>query len=110
MKISQQGLDLIKQHESFSPVPYLCPAGKLTIGFGHVVQAWEHFTRISEEEAEELLHQDVSIAENCVNSAVKVPITQNQFDAMVSLAFNIGCEAFRNSTFLRMLNNEIKAA
>jgi lysozyme len=110
MRISQNGLDLIKQHESFSPTVYICPAGKPTVGFGHVVLPNESFTRISEQEAEDLLCKDVSIAENCINNAVKVPITQNQFDALVSFVFNVGCAAFLKSTLLRKLNNEIKAA
>lgn len=104
MKISQTGLDLIKQHESFSPTVYICPAGEPTIGYGHVVLPHESFTRINEQDAEEILRKDVAIAERCVNNAVKVPITQEQFDALVSFVFNVGCAAFLKSTMLRKLN------
>jgi lysozyme len=104
MRISQNGLDLIKQHESFSSVPYFCPAGKLTIGYGHRVLSGENFTSITEAEAEDLLRKDANIAENCINNAVKVAVTQNQFDALASLAFNIGCRSFTGSTLLKFLN------
>jgi lysozyme len=104
MKISQNGLDLIKQHESFSPVIYICPAGKPTIGFGHVVLPGESFTRITEAEALELLRKDVAIAENCINQNVKALLSQDQFDALASLVFNIGIGAFMKSTLLRKLN------
>jgi lysozyme len=104
MKISQNGLDLIKQHESFSAVPYLCPAREWTIGWGHVVLPTESFTRITEAEALELLRKDVAITENCINQNVKALLSQDQFDALASLIFNIGISAFMKSTLLRKLN------
>jgi lysozyme len=110
MRISQAGLDLIKQHESFSAIPYLCPAKKLTIGFGHVVLPNESFTTITETQALEILRKDVSIAENCINKTVKVPLSQDQFDALVSFVFNVGCNAFLKSTLLRKLNDETTTA
>jgi lysozyme len=104
MRISQQGLDLIKQHESFSPTVYICPAGRPTIGYGHCVLPHEKFIVITEQEGDDLLRKDVAFAEECINKAVKVPITQNQFDALVSLVFNIGSGAFLKSSLLRQLN------
>lgn len=104
MRISQNGLDLIKKSESFAPLPYICPAGKLTIGYGHCILPHESFTKITEKDAEEILRKDAAIAENCINKAVKVPLTQNQFDALVSFIFNVGCAAFLKSTLLRKLN------
>jgi lysozyme len=92
MRISQQGLDLIKQHESFSPTVYIC------------VLPHEKFIVITEQEGDDLLRKDVAFAEECINKAVKVPITQNQFDALVSLVFNIGSGAFLKSSLLRQLN------
>ena len=105
MYASQNCLNLIKLSESFSATPYLCPAKKLTIGFGHLILPGEIFTLITEQEAEELLRKDVAIFESCINNAVKVPISQNQFDALVSFAFNIGCQKFLESTLLKELNN-----
>jgi lysozyme len=105
MKISENGLAIIKESEGFKPAPYLCPAGYWTIGFGHRILSTESFISITEAEAEQLLIKDVGIAENCINNLVKVPITQNQFDALVSFVYNVGCEAFKNSTMLRLLNN-----
>lgn len=105
MRASQNAIDLIKEKEDFSAIPYLCPAKKWTIGFGHVILAGEYFTSITQQEAEILLRKDIVIAENCINKAVKVPVSQNQFDALVSFVFNVGCDAFIKSTMLRELNN-----
>lgn len=105
MLISDNGLDLIKGFESFSALPYRCPAGKLTIGYGHVIQEGEIFTNITQDKATIILKQDCAKAEACINNLVKVPLNQNQFDALVSFVFNIGCDAFRTSTLLFLLNN-----
>ena len=59
---------------------------------------------ITQDQALDLLEQDLRIAERAVNDSVKVPLNQNQFDALVSFVFNVGTGAFRNSTLLRMLN------
>jgi lysozyme len=104
MTISPRGLKLIIGWETFKSKPYLCPAGKWTIGFGHVILPHEHFTQITMEKGQELLKQDCAIAEKEVNTSVKVPIHQFMFDAMVSFAFNVGISAFRTSTLLRQLN------
>jgi len=109
MKISEEGLsELIKSFESIRLTPYLCPKGKLTIGYGHVILPNENFTEITQKEAVDLLRKDVSIAEECVNSFIKAPLMQYQFDALVSLCFNIGCNAFKKSTLARKLNNYLK--
>lgn len=111
MKISSRGLALIKQFEGFSPTPYLCPAGKWTIGYGHVlnpqvvIPTQAGIQTINEQQATNLLRDDVAIAEAAVNRLVKVPLNQNQFDALVSLVFNIGAGAFARSTLLRLLNS-----
>lgn len=103
MKISQAGLDLIKEFEGFEPEAYLCPAGIWTIGYGHTGDVSEGQT-ITEEEAEELLRQDVAFAEDAVTDYVEGDLTQGQFDALVCFVFNIGAGAFRDSTLLRLLN------
>ena len=105
MKISSKGLELIKKYEGFSPQKYLCPAGKATIGYGHVIQSGETYTMLTEKEALALLDQDADIAENTVNNLVKVPLNQNQFDALVSLVYNWGSGNFLRSQLLQKINN-----
>lgn len=104
MQTSQNGINFIKQFESFSATPYLCPSKFWTIGWGHVILNYESFTSIDIAQAESLLRKDLRISEDCVNDSVVMPLTQNQFDALVSFVFNVGCEAFNNSTLLRLLN------
>lgn len=108
MKTSSRGIDLIKRHEGFREKPYYCPAGKLTIGYGHVVKNGERFEEITPEEGEALLRNDVAEAESATNLLVKVPLNQNEFDALVSLIFNIGAANFRRSTLLQLLNKEMR--
>lgn len=106
MHLSQKGLDLIKQFESFVPIEYLCPGNIWTIGYGHALKAGEKYTKITENEAEELLKQDVKVAEFTVNTSVKTILTQNQFDALVSLVFNWGSGNFLRSKLLKNLNSD----
>ena len=108
MKVSSKGLELIKEFEGFSSVAYLCSAKKATIGYGNTF--WEDGTpvkigdQISKERAEALLKHVVDNFSVAVEVDIKIEVTQNQFDAMVSLAYNIGLGAFKNSTLLRQLN------
>jgi lysozyme len=106
MKTSVKGLELIKKYEGFSPKKYLCPAGKSTIGYGHVIRPYETYTRITEKQGEDLLFQDVSIVESTVNNLVSVPLMQNQFDALVSLVYNWGSGNFLHSTLLQKINRK----
>lgn len=106
MKASQKAIDLIKYFESFSAEPYLCPANYLTIGYGHRILPNENFEKITEEEAEIILKKDMIFAEKAINEFVEVELSQNQFDALVSFVFNVGVEAFKNSTLLRSLNGK----
>lgn len=110
MKISPAGISAIKRHEGLRLHAYQDSAGVWTIGHGHTgnVQPGQH---ISEAEAEQLLRDDLAQAEAAVNNGVRVPVTQEQYDAMVSLAFNIGGSAFGKSTLLQKLNEgDIHAA
>ncbi len=106
MEISDNGLELIRQFEGFSPKPYRCPAGKLTIGYGHAIIFSDKFpaSGITQEIAENLLKQDVSVAENSINHLVSGQILQCQFDALCSFVYNIGTKAFEKSSLLRLLN------
>lgn len=78
--------------------------GTLTIGIGHTGADVHPGMEITEAEARELLRQDLQSFETAVNRAVKVPLSQNQFDALVSFAFNVGVGNFRSSTLLKKLN------
>jgi lysozyme len=109
MKPSKNCIDLIKTFEGFSDRAYLCPASKWTIGYGatfypngKLVTAKD--PKITREYASEMLTVMVDRFAEQVHKLIKVPITQNQFDALVSLAYNIGIGNFRNSTLLRKLN------
>ncbi len=104
-RINQTGLELIKQYEGLSLDPYYCPAGLLTIGYGHVCAVSEYQDGITQEEAERLLSQDLHMSEAAVERAVEVEISDDAFAALVSLAFNIGGNAFKRSTLLKKLNN-----
>jgi lysozyme len=108
MKTGEKGLNLIKKFEGFSDKEYICPAGKPTIGYGHVILPSEHFpSTITKEEAETLLKNDLISREKSLNIFLKVPINQNQFDALISLIYNIGVENFKQSTLLNFLNNKL---
>lgn len=104
-KISQTGIDLIKRWEGCRTNSYLCPAGVWTIGYGHTKTAKPNQI-ISHLKAEELLQEDLRKFEDAVRHLVKVPLNQNQFDALVSFTFNVGIGAFKNSTLLRFLNQK----
>jgi lysozyme len=108
MRISNNGLDIIKKYEGFSEIEYKCPAGKRTIGYGHVMLHGEKYNIISKCLATELLRNDIVTAENIVNKYVKVQLTQNQFDALISLVYNWGGANFINSKGLQKLNDNDK--
>lgn len=96
--IGQNGIELIKSFEGFSETEYLCPAGKRTIGYGHVLDENEFYPQgITPTEAEIMLLDDISHAESALNN-LKDKLSGNQYDALVSLVYNIGEGAFVNST------------
>ncbi len=117
MKASDRGLALIREFEGCSLTPYLDQGGKPTIGIGHLIRKHECFTKIDEAEATRLLCEDVSEAEMMVDISVDVPLSQNQFDALVSIVFNVGpgdpprkdgiivLKSGKPSTLLRKLNS-----
>lgn len=103
---SRPGIDLIKRFEGCRLQAYLCPAGVWTIGFGHTGTDVHEGKRITMEEAERLLRDDLAHFERRVQQLVTAPLTQGQFDALVSFAFNVGLGAFERSTLLKKLNAE----
>lgn len=107
MKTSQTGINLIKEFEGVELHAYKPVSTEVhyTIGYGSY---GSHVTKdmvISKEEAEELLKKDLVRFEEAVTSYVTVSINQNQFDALVSFAFNLGQGSLQRSTLLKLLNN-----
>jgi lysozyme len=103
-RIGKAGLDLIKEFEGLKLRAYLCPAKVWTIGYG---STGPHVTAgkvITNAEAEDLLKEDLARFERAVTGFVTVPLTQNQYDALVSFAFNVGISALERSTLLRRVN------
>lgn len=101
--MTKNGIELIKQYEGLRLEAYRCPAGVWTIGYGHTKGVKEG-QRVSREEAERMLREDLQYYENMVGMLVTVPLTGDQVGAMVSLAYNIGVNALRGSTVLRKIN------
>lgn len=122
MKVSNQGIEFLKRVEGCviindrhviyddatgRPVPAgaALPIGA-TIGYGHLIRRGEDFSRgITEAVAVALLRADVAIAAHAVDNYIHVPLVQHQYDALVSLAFNIGVVNFRESTLVKYIND-----
>jgi len=121
LKISAVGLAFIKKWEAFVPFIYddLAPGkewtggpakGTLTIGYGHTKAAADPIKmtkglRITEKQASDILANDLAPTETSVNTAVKVPLTQHQFDALVSFKFNTG--RLLGTTLLKKINAKL---
>lgn len=107
--ITQHGINLIKQFEGFSSRIYLDAAGLPTIGYGHLLRAGEaemFKNGITELVAQTLLINDVLRAEQAVLRLITVPLSNGQFDALVSFTFNLGAGALQRSTLRRKVNRE----
>ena len=109
MKTSDKGVALIKQFEGFRSKPYLCPAGVPTIGYGSTYypdgkKVTLRDNPVTEADATAMLRSMLVRYENGVDRYVQVPITQGQFDALVSFAYNVGLSALKGSTLLRLVN------
>jgi lysozyme len=103
--INTQGIQLIKHFEGFAAECYRCPAGLVTIGYGHVVREREDFSGgITRSEAEMLLQQDVLIAERAVVRYITVPLNSNQYAALCSFTYNLGAACLQRSTLRRKIN------
>jgi lysozyme len=115
MRIGPRGLALVKSFETLrvdayddatgrSVPPDGRARGQLTIGYGHTGPDVRPGALITEAEAEALLRADLAASERAVGRLIQVPLSQAQFDALVSLVFNIGAAAFSASTLRRRLN------
>ena len=122
MKMSDDGINMLKKLEGSvtkddKHVIYDDKTGKpvdtnkplpsgATIGYGHLIKNGEDFRNgISEAKATELLRTDIAIAVRAVRDNITVPLSQNQFDALTSLAYNIGTKNFADSTVVKYVNN-----
>lgn len=103
MNISKNGLNYLIQREGSKNFAYKDTKGILTIGVGHTGPEVIAGLRWTQTQVEEALAQDIKWAEKAVN-AIDAPLSQNQFDALVSFVFNIGAAAFYNSTMKKLLN------
>jgi len=101
MKTGTKGIELIKRFESFENKAYICPAGKLTIGYGHT-RGVKKGDLITHERGLMLLRSDLFGVERLLNS-LNISFTQNQFDALSSFIFNVGSGNFLSSTLLRKI-------
>ena len=108
MKVSDKGLALIEKYEGFSAVPYLCPANKWTIGFGNTFYADGHpvasgDAALTKEQARILMQNVLSVSfEPAINRLLPL-VTQNQYDALVCFAYNVGTGNLASSTLLKKL-------
>ena len=112
MKTNKAGIDLIKKFEGLYLNAYICPAKKVTIGYGHTRTAQLGMT-ITECQAEELLQSDLEPAEaaiNYLNTKLARKLNENEFSALVSFVFNLGVGNFNKSTLKSKLLEDINRA
>ena len=108
-KLSQKGLELIKQFEGLKLTPYLCPASIPTVGYGNTYYPNGQKVKltdpsITKEKAEELLKFLLVTYEKAVDSFCRDDISQGNFDALVSISYNIGVGALQKSTLIKKVN------
>lgn len=105
MRASKEAIKLIRDYEGYSTTAYICPAGRVTIGFGHT-QGVKLGDTCTKAQAEKWFKADLKIAsvnlERILNAS-KVEVTQGQFDALISFIFNFGAEKFIKSTLLKKM-------
>ena len=103
MKISQQGIDLIKRFEGFRSRPYQDSVGVWTIGYGSTRGVTANMQEITEAEGERMLRGAVAVDEKHLALFLPTTLAQDQYDAICSFVYNLGVAAFRNSTLFRVI-------
>jgi len=101
---SDTGLALTKSFEGLQLSAYPDQGGVWTVGYGHTGPDVHAGLTITRQQADMFLHADLAAAVSCVNRLVTADIAQNQFDALVDFAFNLGCASLARSTLLRYVN------
>jgi lysozyme len=110
MRASSAAVELIKEFELLHMSPHLDSSGVPTIGFGHTAGVALSTPPVTEPEAVQMLLEDMARYEQAVHEAVRVPLVQHEFDALVSFTFSVGVGALRTSMLLRSLNAGDRAA
>ena len=103
MKLGERGTEILKYFEGCKLTAYQDSVGVWTIGYGHTKGVYNGMT-ITQEEAEQMLLTELEEYEGYIEDMVTVPLTQNQFDALVVWIYNLGPTNFKNSTLLKELN------
>lgn len=102
---SQDGLDFIKRYQGLSFEKYQDADGFWLIGYGHLIRDREFFDApLTQEQAEAIFQEDVAYYQQVLHQCVRVPLSQSQFDALLSLAFSLGPEAVQQSPIVRWIN------
>lgn len=109
MKVSDKCINMIKHHEGFVRKPYQDPIGLWTVGVGHLIGDGKKLPKewnkeFTDEEVDNILCEDLERFEIGIQRLTKVPLTQSQFDALVSFSFNVGLGNFQSSTLRSKLN------
>lgn len=113
MKLSAEGINLIKRFEGVRNRPYRCSAGLWTVGVGHLIGDGKSLPKdwnrvFSEEEINALLIRDLNRFERGVRMYIKVPLRQSEFDALCSFSFNLGLGTLQRSTLRQKINRNDK--
>lgn len=109
MSVPQAAINIIKRYEGLRLEAYKCPAGVWTVGYGSTQlngKPVKQGDKLTLQQAEELLKKEADNFRIRIAPFIKVSVNENQLSALISLAFNIGVTAFKNSTLLRKLNGK----
>lgn len=104
-RITDDCVAMVKEFEGFSGRPYTCPAGKQTIGYGHVIKDGDTLDYLTKEQADALLRKDLESFGKFVRAYIAVPLNDNEYSALCSLCFNVGTTPIAKGTLGKLLNS-----